>query len=84
MTRFSRVDRQGAGLKEELRLTRELSLGGETRLYFGNGELIERETVVVGEQGREKFAARRATGHRKPRGSRPKSSTAITTLTLSH
>ena len=55
MTRFSRVDRQGAGLKEELRLTRELSLGGETRLYFGNGELIERETVVVGEQGREKF-----------------------------
>ena len=83
MTRFSRVDGQGAGLKE-LRLTRELSLGGETRLYFGNGELIERETVVVGEQGREKFAAGRATGHKEPRGSRPKSSTAIISLTLSH
>lgn len=52
---FSRVDGQGAGLKE-LRLTRELSLRCETRLYFGNGELMESETVVVGEQG-EKFAA---------------------------
>jgi hypothetical protein len=49
MTRFSRVDGQGAGLKK-LRLTRELSLRGGTRLYFGNGELMERGTVVVGEQ----------------------------------
>jgi len=80
MTRFSRVDGQGVGLKE-LRLTRELSLRGETRLYFGNGELIERETVVVGEQGGEEICWRRATGHRKPRGSRPKFSTAIITLT---
>ena len=48
---FSRVDGQGAGLKE-LRLTRELSLMWETRLYFGNGELMESETVVVGVQGR--------------------------------
>ena len=70
MTRFSRVDGQGAGLKE-LRLTRGLLLKCGTRFYFGNGELMESETVVVGEQGSEKFAAGRATSSRKPRGSRP-------------
>jgi len=69
---FSPVDGQDAGLKE-LRLTRELSLMWETRLYFGNGELMESETVVVGVQGkgRGKFAAGRVTSPRKPRGSRP-------------
>jgi len=83
MTRFSRVDGWGAGLKG-LRLTRELSLKCETRLYFGNGELMERETVVVGEQGKGEICGGRATSSQKTTWLPSDSSTAIATLTLFH
>ena len=65
------MDGQSAGLKE-LRLTRELSLMWGARLYFGNGELMESETVVVGVQGKGEICGRtRDEAPRKPRGSRP-------------
>jgi len=78
---FSRVDGQGVGFKE-LRLTRELWLRCETRLYFGNGELMERETVVVGEQEGEKFAAGTRDAAPEPRGSRPSPAPPYPSLTL--
>lgn len=83
MTRpFSRVDGQGAGLKE-LRLTRELWLRCETRVYFGNGVLVKSETVVVGEQGGGENCGRtRDEVPRKPRGSRLGPAPPYPTLTL--
>ena len=54
----------------KLRLRRVLALRCETRVYFGNGELTERQ-VVAGEQGKRNLRRDAKCVPRKPRGSRP-------------
>jgi len=74
MTRFftgGRTERWTQGVEANARAVADV---GGARLYFGNGELMESETVVVGVQGKgEICGGTRDEAPRKPRGSRPAS-----------
>lgn len=70
------MDWQGAGLKK-IEANARVVVEVRNPVYFGNGELMERQ-VVVGEQRRGEICGRpRDKAPRKPRGSRSNSSTAI-------